>query len=163
MEGSSSDRLRRDLCDLVDRFRRERYVPADVLCGLTHAEMQVIRCIARAAHDGCSLRPSDMARRFGITPSAVSQSVKKLERQGYIKRVRSDADSRSVALLLTEEGAKLACAGRAAHEAFLDDLFAYVGADNIRGLIVALEMILEFCEQSPAVRRCDRTGEDSCA
>ncbi|MDO4590859.1 MAG: MarR family transcriptional regulator [Slackia sp.] len=163
MEGSSSDQLRRDLCDLVDRFRRERYVPADVLCGLTYAEMQVVRCIARAADDECPLRPSDMARRFGITPSAVSQSVKKLERQGYIKRMRSDADSRSVALLLTEEGEELARAGQAAHEAFLDDLFAYVGADNIRGLIVTLEAALEFCEQSPAVRRCDRTGEGPCA
>lgn len=154
--------MRAELYDLMGRFHRERYMPADVFCGLTRGEMQVIRCVGLAAEQGESLRPSEMARRFGITPSAVSQSVKKLQEQGYLRRERLDADSRAVALVLTDKGAELAERGRAAHRAFMDDLFAFVGAENIESLIATLKLVLEFCETSPSVRRCDE-GEGPCA
>lgn len=156
------EELRTRLYDLMGRFRRERYVPAEMLCGMTHAEMQIIRSVAIASENGEPLRPSVMARRFGVTPSAVSQSVKKLEMQGYVERIRCDEDSRSVALTLTEKGEDLAVRGRAAHEAFMNEMFAFVGTERIEQLIETLEALLAFCEQSPSVRRCDGEGEKPC-
>lgn len=163
MDQEESEALRAKLYDLMGRFHRERYVPAEMLCGLTHAEMQIIRCVSMAAESGAPLRPSDVARRFGVTPSAVSQSVKKLQMQGYVERVRSDEDSRSVALVLTAKGEGLAAEGRAAHRAFMDEMFAYVGTDRIEQLVETLEMVLDFFEQSPSVKRFEGEGKGPCA
>lgn len=105
-----------------------------------------------------------MARRFGVTPSAISQSVKKLEAQGYIERVRCDDDSRSVALVLTEKGRMLAHRARCAREAFMAELFDYVGAERMVQLIDALESIMEFCEKERPRVGCDGDeGEGPCA
>ncbi|MDO4443288.1 MAG: MarR family transcriptional regulator [Slackia sp.] len=165
MQEETSEELRSKLYDLMGRFRRERYVPAEMLCGMTHGEMQVIRCVAIAEKEGEPLRPSDMARRFGVTPSAISQCVKKLQAQGYVERIRSDEDSRSVALVLTEKGDALAQEGRRVHEAFMAELFDYVGTESMGQLIATLERILEFCERNPAIKRCDgrEEGNDTCA
>lgn len=163
MDQEESEALRAKLYDLMGRFHRERYVPAEMLCGLTHAEMQIIRCVSMAAESGDPLRPSDVARRFGVTPSAVSQSVKKLQMQGYVERVRSDEDGRSVALVLTAKGKVLAAQGRAAHRAFMDEVFSYVGTDRIEQLVETLEMVLDFFEQSPSVKRCEGEGKGPCA
>lgn len=163
MSDKEFEALRAKLDDLMGRFHRERYVPAEMLCGMTHAEMQIVRCVSVAAESGTPLRPSDVARRFGVTPSAVSQSVKKLETQGYVERVRSDEDSRSVALVLTEKGKELAAEGRAAHRAFMDEMFAYVGVDRIEQLVETLESVLDFFEQSPSVKRFEGEGRGPCA
>ena len=163
MNDEESEALRTKLYDLMGRFHRERYVPAEMLCGMTHAEMQIIRCVSVAAESGTPLRPSDLARRFGVTPSAVSQSVKKLETQGYVERVRFDEDSRAVALVLTEKGEGLAAEGRVAHRAFMDEMFAYVGAERIEQLVDTLESVLDFFEQSPSVKRFEGEGKGPCA
>ena len=164
MQDATPEELRAKLYDLMGRFRRERYLPSEMLCGMTHGEMQVIRCVALAAESGEPLRPSAMARRFGVTPSAISQSVKKLEAQGYIERVRCDDDSRSVAMVLTEKGRMLAHRARRAREAFMAELFDYVGAERMVQLIDALESIMEFCEKERPRVGCDGDeGEGPCA
>lgn len=45
-----------------------------------------------------------LADRFDIPKSAVSRSVAKLERDGYIERLEDPSDRRSVFLALTDEG-----------------------------------------------------------
>lgn len=104
-----------------------------------------------------------MARHFRITPSAVSQSIKKLESRGYVARMRSDADSRVVRLALTDDGLDVAERIQEKHIAFMNDLFEYVGVDNIEQLTKTLRLMLEFLEQNPSLKRCDRKEGNPCA
>lgn len=163
MNRNSYDELRVELYELMDRLKKERYIPAETLCGLTFCEMQVLRWVYMANQRNEDAKPSDMARHFRITPSAVSQSIKKLESRGYVARTRSDADSRVVRLALTDDGLDVAERIQEKHIAFMNDLFEYVGVDNIEQLTKTLRLMLEFLEQNPSLKRCDRKEGDSCA
>ncbi len=49
----------------------------------------------------------ELARHMGVTASTTSLTVDRLERGGYVKRVRSKADARRVELRLTAAGVRI--------------------------------------------------------
>ena len=69
--------------------------------GLTPAQWSVLRYFARA--NRFSRTPSAFAAFHGTTRGTVSQTIKNLEAQGFLTRVRSEADARSVRLDLTDK------------------------------------------------------------
>lgn len=159
MDEKPIEELRTEFYDLMRRFRRERYMPAEILCDLTYAEMEIVRLVHIAAIDGKVVRPSDIARFLRVTPSAVSQSVKKLETQGYIERVRSEHDSRVVVLALTEQGEAVAAQARAGQAQMLDELIEFIGPAETQQMLASLARIFDFFEQSPVMKRCEE-GDD---
>lgn len=52
-------------------------------------------------------RMSELARKFGVRPSVMTYRVDRLERQGYVERVRVGDDGRGVAIVLTPSGFNL--------------------------------------------------------
>jgi len=69
--------------------------------GLTAAQWAVLRYFARA--NRFSRTPSAFAAFHGTTRGTASQTIKNLETQGYLTRMRSEADRRSVRLVLTDK------------------------------------------------------------
>ena len=69
--------------------------------GLTAAQWAVLRYFARA--NRFSRTPSAFAAFHGTTRGTASQTIKNLETQGYLTRMRSEADRRSVRLVLTNK------------------------------------------------------------
>ena len=54
----------------------------------------------------CEVMPSqkEIAARFDISPAAVANSLKKLEKDGYITRMTDDGDTRLNRIAITEKG-----------------------------------------------------------
>lgn len=96
--------------------------------------------------DGDPLTPSGLSARMGMSPPAVTELVDRLERAGYVVRVRADRDRRRIHLLptaaaLSEVHRELAplltavdevvrrypAADRAVIGRFLDDVVAVYG------------------------------------
>ena len=69
--------------------------------GLTPAQWAVLRYFARATR--FSRTPSAFAAFHGTTRGTASQTIKSLEAQTYLVRMRSEADGRSVQLDLTDK------------------------------------------------------------
>ncbi len=69
--------------------------------GLTPAQWAGLRYFAQA--NRFSRTPSAFAAFHGTTRGTVSQTIKNLETQGYLTRMRSEADRRSVRLVLTDK------------------------------------------------------------
>jgi DNA-binding MarR family transcriptional regulator len=69
--------------------------------GLTAAQWAVLRYFALA--NRFSRTPSAFAAFHGTTRGTASQTIKSLETQGYLTRMRSEGDRRSVRLVLTEK------------------------------------------------------------
>jgi DNA-binding MarR family transcriptional regulator len=69
--------------------------------GLTAAQWAVLRYFARA--NRFSRTPSAYAAFHATTRGTASQTIKSLETQGYLTRMRSEDDRRSVRLVLTEK------------------------------------------------------------
>ncbi|MFT6437067.1 MAG: DNA-binding MarR family transcriptional regulator [Candidatus Azotimanducaceae bacterium] len=69
--------------------------------GLTAAQWAVLRYFAQA--NRFSRTPSAFATFHATTRGTASQTIKSLEVQGYLTRVRSEDDRHSVRLVLTEK------------------------------------------------------------
>ncbi len=69
--------------------------------GLTPAQWAVLRYFART--NRFSRTPSAFAAFHGTTRGTASQTIKNLETQGYLTRMQSEDDRRSVRLVLTEK------------------------------------------------------------
>ncbi len=69
--------------------------------GLTPVQWAVLRYFALA--NRFSRTPSAFAAFHGTTRGTASQTIKNLETQGYLTRMRSETDRRSVRLVLTEK------------------------------------------------------------
>lgn len=69
--------------------------------GLTAAQWAVLRYFGQA--NRFSQTPSAFAAFHGTTRGTASQTIKSLEAQGYLTRMRSEDDGRSVRLVLTEK------------------------------------------------------------
>jgi DNA-binding MarR family transcriptional regulator len=76
-------------------------------------------------HDHGSLPAGELAAAAGVSSATVSQMVDRLEDDGYVERIRSDADRRVVLVALTRRGeeelaAKHALWRRRWHDALAD-------------------------------------------
>jgi DNA-binding MarR family transcriptional regulator len=69
--------------------------------GLTAAQWAVLRYFAQA--NRFSQTPSAFAAFHATTRGTASQTIKSLENQGYLTRMRSEEDKRSVRLVLTDK------------------------------------------------------------
>ena len=163
MNRNSYDELRVELYELMDRLKKERYIPAETLCGLTFVR-------DAGSQVGLHGQPAQRGREAVRHGASFSHHAlcrvsvhKKLESRGYVARTRSDADSRVVRLALTDDGLDVAERIQEKHIAFMSDFFEYVGVDNIEQLTKTLRLMLEFLEQNPSLKRCDRKEGDPCA
>jgi DNA-binding MarR family transcriptional regulator len=91
-----------DLRPVLLRLARELRKETEQL-GVTARQATLLWLVKRSP--GLSL--AELAAEEGISPPALSGHVDRLERAGYLERVRSTEDRRRVGLRLTAEGAKL--------------------------------------------------------
>ncbi len=162
MEDEEFDGFKRELHDVFRRIRRGHHVPPERLGDLTSGESMIVMTIARAAHHGRVVRPGVVAHMADTTPSALSQMLKSLERKGYVVRERLGGDSRGIALELTEEGRALAQEGERLRDAYLRELFVYLGEDDVRALVRVIKRMAEFFEAKQDQARA-AAGDDVCA
>lgn len=93
-----ADDLRPVLLRLARELRRETEQ-----LGVTARQATLLWLVKRSP--GLSL--AELAAEEGISPPALSGHVDRLERAGFLERVRSTDDRRRVGLRLTNEGVKL--------------------------------------------------------
>ena len=69
---------------------------------LTKTEFRLVREIVAEGEKGRDIISSELARRLGVTRSAISQIVNKLEARGVVKRVPSSTDRKTAYIRLSE-------------------------------------------------------------
>mgnify|MGYP006072853251 CR=1 FL=1 len=81
--------------------------------GLQEVSHPLLLCILRSAANGQGLTQRELAQRLGVSPAAVTTSLKSLEKRGYIHREPEPQDARRNRVCLTERGQQAveACAG----------------------------------------------------
>lgn len=109
-----------------------------------NTELQFMKVIVLADEAGKRVISSDIARSLGITRSAVSQMVKKLEDEKIIVRVPAENDKKSSHVMLSP-------AARTAYErmkdymnAFVQQIVDRVGYDEIRRFIDGMNKFIDI-------------------
>ena len=111
----SSIRVVTPLWRLAAGLQRARAAALDRF-GLDQSRLDVLGALRRAGTP-YRLTAGDLTRRCRVTPGATTQRVQRLERDGYVERVRDEHDRRTVYVALTPGGS-----------AKLDEVFAAVMA-----------------------------------
>jgi DNA-binding MarR family transcriptional regulator len=99
---------------------------------------------------------SAIAARLGITRGAVSQTAKKLEEKGYLRRYNRDGDNKTTCLALTGAGERAFAWHRAYHEQVngrIVRVFQELRSEdqkNLQRTLGALETVFDDC---PEIRR----------
>lgn len=87
-------------------------------------------------------RPSELSRRAGMTPQAMSELVSYLERRDYVRRVPDPADGRGRVVVYSERGTQAAEAGTSFLAGLEARWGAIVGPDRLRDVQSTLTDIL---------------------
>ncbi len=112
-----------------------------------NTEMQMMREIIAAKERGSRVISSGLAKLLGITRSAVSQMVKKLEAKGVVRRVPDSRDKKIAYIELSEKARSIYEESRARVNGLLERIVAKLGEEKVEHFITGTnEFIDAFCE-----------------
>lgn len=94
-----------------------------------HTEIQAINEISAAKREGRRMRSCELSDVLGISRSAVSQMLNKLERKGIVRREADEQDRKAAYIELCEEAAKACDEVKGRVALFLKKLTDQLGQD----------------------------------
>ncbi len=107
--------------------------------GIHHGQHRMLMQLARRQEDIPSQK--ELAEIMGISPAAVTATLKKLEREGYISRSMTDEDNRRNEIRITEKGLSKVTESRTIFEATDAEMFAGFSPEEIAALTAYLERL----------------------
>src|SRR5688572_15613333 len=148
-ESARADLERRALLGaraLIDRMRR-LYRELEQLTDAPIAAHRVLACLGERP----GLKASQLASALGMQRPALSQVLKGLVERGWVERVRSESDQRSVRVHLTASGRRVlaATAGRAVGT--LQRAVRQLSRTELIGLAAGAEKILLYLREPKTV------------
>lgn len=112
-----------------------------------NTEMQMMREIIAAKERGSRVISSGLAKLLGITRSAVSQMVKKLESKGVVRRVPDSRDKKIAYIELSDKARSIYEESRARVNGLLERIVEKLGEEKVEHFITGTnEFIDAFCE-----------------
>lgn len=85
--------------------------------------------------------PTEIAKKMGITKSAISQQLKLLEDKGYIKRERNLKDKRSITITLTKKGKQYEQDMNDFYEKVAKKFDQHLSTDEMEQMLVSLKTL----------------------
>jgi DNA-binding MarR family transcriptional regulator len=133
------------LARVVSRIERD-----EVCCGdLTFQQFETLRRVEGAS----KVSLSSLAAALHIDQSTASRNLVRLEREGYLSKVRDEADARSVVIELTRKGraalSNMSCDER---DTFAE-LYDRIPADQRTSIVASLAVLTEALAD-PTVAAC---------
>jgi len=128
-----------DLRPVLLRLARELRKETEQL-GVTARQATLLWLVKRSP--GLSL--AELAAEEGISPPALSGHVDRLERAGFIERVRSSEDRRRVGLRLTDEGARLLRRVRARRTTWLAERLRALDPSELEAIEAAIPALQQL-------------------
>lgn len=112
---------------------------------LSRTEFRILWEVANEQCEGRDIISSELARRIGITRSAVSQIVAKLEKNGIVKRVGSDYDRKIAYIRLTDEATETFMQQARQANEFAERVLAEFGKERLDKLLDENREFSELC------------------
>jgi DNA-binding MarR family transcriptional regulator len=134
------------VAEIIDNLRRvfqvvnEQSKKAEKETGLTGPQLWAIKTIAQEA----PIMVSEIARRMYLHPATVVGILNRLERRGFVLRVRSKEDRRVVRVELTALGEDLVKAAPAVAQGLLVSGLEKLKTNNLKTLAASLDQLVEI-------------------
>jgi DNA-binding MarR family transcriptional regulator len=111
-------------------------------CGVSGAQLWILQEIAEAP----GLRVGELAARMAIHQTTTSNLLDALEKRGYLKKSRDEADQRVVNLLLTPSGSRILRKAPSPARGLLPEALAKVDPKKRAQLDAGLQALLDVIE-----------------
>jgi DNA-binding MarR family transcriptional regulator len=128
-----TDRMRAIDAAITARVHRKILEHHDGTLGIAQARVM--------ADLGAGSRPTEIAKRLGVTKAAVGQVLVPLEEQGLVTRAPDPSDRRAVVFKPTAKAARLYVVGRREIDAIEAEWKAILGARRFEQLAATLEVL----------------------
>lgn len=125
-------------------------VIADKATRFNNTEMRLLGEIIAARYVGKRLISTQLAQLLGITRSAVSQIVNRLEEQGVVKRVADDVDRKIAYIEITEETMETYGDDLKVCVDFVDRVVQKFGVDCFEKMCLELKGFVALVEEEKA-------------
>lgn len=112
---------------------------------LSRTEFRILWEVANEQCEGRDIISSELARHIGITRSAVSQIVAKLEKNGIVKRVGSEYDRKIAYIRLTDEAKETFMQQARQANEFAERVLAEFGRERLDKLLDESREFSELC------------------
>ena len=111
-------------------------------CGVSGAQLWILQEISEAP----GLRVGELAARMAIHQTTTSNLLDALEKRGYLKKSRDEADQRVVSLLLTPSGSRILRKAPSPARGLLPEALARVDPKKRAQLDAGLQALLDVIE-----------------
>lgn len=130
---------------------------------LNDGRHSVLAVLAGAAQEGCS--QAELAERLGQSESNISTLIERMQRDGLVNRLRSNADRRKRVLLITSEGRSALESVDSSRSAWAGRLLNGISADDRPRLYALLQQLGSSLEISmnPPASRSNRPAKETTA
>ena len=109
-----------------------------------HTEIRLIGEITLEERKGKKLISTELAKRLGVTRSAISQIVNKLEGKGVVKRVADEVDRKIAYIELTDETKKAYANEREKWREKVSAIVQEFGEENIDKLLQQMNEFIDI-------------------
>jgi DNA-binding MarR family transcriptional regulator len=133
-----TDRMRAIDAAVTARVHRELQKHGAEKLGIAHARLM--------ADLPPGARPSQLARRLGVTKAAVGQLLNTLEKHGFVERAADPTDGRAQIVKPTPRAESLFQTGRRELDRIETEWLAFLGPRRMRTLQRSLEILEEWRE-----------------
>ena len=96
----------KDIVESIRRLVRAEYLDSQKMSkqyGLTGPQSLVLRLLIKKG----ALSSADLSRQMYVTPSNITGIIDRLEKKGFVERIRKQGDRRVALITLTDSGQKL--------------------------------------------------------
>ncbi len=153
------------LLQCIKRLEEINVVPGENR--LSQTEFRLLAEVVIENDRGREIISSELARRLGITRSAVSQIVTKLEKRGVVQRFSSDSDRKIAYIRLSDDAAQTVAEYSSCVDEIMDLVIKEFGDERLRNLLSECEQLDETFEKILRKRRGEgrprrQEGEPTC-
>ena len=112
-----------------------------------HTEMRMLGEILSAEYLHERLISTQLANRLGVTRSAVSQIVNRMEESGVVKRVADEVDRKIAYVELTDEAKALYLEDMKVYEPFMERVVSKYGVERFHELCKLMDSFYELMKE----------------
>lgn len=126
---------------------------------ISFVQWMVLMCLSKRAHGS----PTEISAYIGHDMGALTRVVDQMEREGLVRRERSQHDRRAVEIAITPEGRHLALAGKRVIVDFLNRLVDPYSKTEIDGFISLLQRLLARMQECQAQAQTQAPAQPAAA